>query len=141
MVGYFHDVIGTSDNFSKHSHTTNHPQQQHNIFQSGSSTLLSKTPSNNRTPANEIKEQIEWLHYENINLLCSTAYTSSSWTMYQGNSVNPNLNNTSKSNVKFQNTNLSSSNFLLVLGYKTGFSIWTIDVIFLSNNYSLNKFF
>ena len=128
MVGYFHDVIGTSDNFSKHSQQQNHPQQQHNIVQSGSSTLLSKTPSNIRTPANEIKEQIEWLHYENINLLSSTAYTSSSWNLYQANSGNSNFNNTSKSNVKFQNTNLSSTNFLLVLGYKTGFSIWTIDV-------------
>lgn len=129
MVGYLHDVIGTGENFNKHSQTTKQ-QQQHNCVQSGSSTLLSKAPSNSQA-ASEIKEQIEWLHYENINLLCSTNFTSNSWNLYNNNST-PNLFNnvagTNKNSTKFQNCHFSSSNILLVLGYKTGFSIWTINV-------------
>lgn len=49
--------------------------------------------------ANEVKEQIEWLHFENVNMLDS-----------------------------FENTHLANSNIILMLGYKTGFAVWSIDV-------------
>ena len=106
MVGFFHDVVGTSENHhTKHSQrqqSTSHTHHHHgNIVQSGSSTLLSNVTAVTSTPPSEIKEQIEWLHYEHLNMLDS-----------------------SKS---FHKT--ISNNILLVLGYKTGFSVWNIDVI------------
>lgn len=120
MVGYFHDVIGNGETYGKHSQLSLANQRhQHNIVQSGSSTLLAKVATNSPSSASEIKEQIEWLHYENINLLSSTSYTSNSWNIYNN-----------KSSAKFQNCTFSSSNILLVLGYKTGFSIWVIGVSF-----------
>jgi hypothetical protein len=125
VVGYFHDVIGTGDHYSKqHSHGNrqHQQQQQHNIVQSGQSTLLSKMNTNSPSSVSEIKEQVEWLHFENINLLCNTSYTTSSWNLYNNNSNKPNTG------VRYQNFNFANSNILLVLGYKTGFSIWIIDV-------------
>jgi hypothetical protein len=53
------------------------------------------------TGAQDIKEPIEWIHYEQIN-----------------------FNNKIKSNVR----SMIISNILLIIGYKTGFSIWCIDV-------------
>ncbi len=106
MVGYFHDVIGGSENYAKHTQQqTSKRQQQPSIVQSGSSTLLSNVCSSAQSPASEIKEQIEWLHYEHINLL-NTSHSAFSGTKC-----------------------FSNSNLLLVLGYKTGFSVWIIDVI------------
>lgn len=129
MVGYFHDVIGNGETYGKHSQLSLHPNQrhQHNIVQSGSSTLLAKVATNSLSSASEIKEQIEWLHYENINLLSSTSYTNNSWNIYNYTGSQQSSN---KSSAKFQNCTFSSSNILLVLGYKTGFSIWVIDVSF-----------
>lgn len=125
MVGYFHDVIGNGETYGKHSQLQLQNQRhQHNIVQSGSSTLLAKVATNSPSSAYEIKEQIEWLHYENINLLSSTSYNSNSWNIFN-NSSNQTSN---KSSAEFQNYTFSSSNILLVLGYKTGFSIWVIDV-------------
>jgi hypothetical protein len=49
----------------------------------------------------DIMEPIEWIHYEQIN-----------------------FNNKIKYNVR----SLIISNILLIIGYKTGFSIWCIDV-------------
>ena len=49
----------------------------------------------------DIKEPIEWIHYEQIN-----------------------FNNKIKYNVR----SMTISNILLIIGYKTGFSIWCIDV-------------
>lgn len=109
MVGFFHDVVGTSENHhTKHSQrqqSTSHTHHHGNIVQSGSSTLLSNVTAVTSTPPSEIKEQIEWLHYEHLNMLDS-----------------------SKS---FHKT--ISNNILLVLGYKTGFSVWNIDVIIIIN--------
>jgi hypothetical protein len=126
MVGYFHDVIGNGENYNKHSQLTTNQRHQHNIVQSGSSTLLAKMPTNSPSSASEIKEQIEWLHYETINLLSTTNYTNNSWNMYNNNQTCSGAN--FKSSAKFQNCTFSASNILLVLGYKTGFSIWVIDV-------------
>ncbi len=124
VVGYFHDVIGTGDIYSKqNSHINRHQQKQHNIVQSGQSTLLSKMSTNSPSSASEIKEQVEWLQFENINLLHSTSYTTNSWSFFDNNHVN----NTNPG-VKYRDFSFSNSNILLVLGYKTGFSIWIIDV-------------
>ena len=88
---------------------------------SGYSTLFSKMQTNASSSPSEIKEEIKWLHYETINLLSTTSYTDNSWNTF-------NNNQSSSNNVKYQNFNFSNSNILLILGYKTGFSIWTIDV-------------
>jgi len=108
MVGFFHDVVGTSENHHHHHHTKHSSHRQtttHNIVQSGSSTLLSNVTAVTNTPPSEIKEQIEWLHYEHVNMLDSSS---------------------SKSSFHFKSTIMN--NILLVLGYKTGFSVWNIDV-------------
>ena len=53
------------------------------------------------TSTQEIKEPIEWIHYEQIS-----------------------FNNKIKYNVR----SMVISNILLIMGYKTGFSVWCIDV-------------
>ena len=52
----------------------------------------------------EVKEPIEWIHYEQIN-----------------------FNN----KIKYSVRSMVISNMLLIIGYKTGFSIWCIDVRFI----------
>lgn len=95
MVGFFHDVVGSDNLKSQTGHSTSKPN-------------TSNTSSNPNIPP-EIKEQIEWLHFEYFYLL---------------DSANGGATNKSK----FANTPFASSNIILVVGYKTGFSVWTIDV-------------
>ena len=56
MVGFFHDVVGSSENHHHQKQGQATKRQQH-IVQSGSSTLLSNV--NQPAQASEIKEQIE----------------------------------------------------------------------------------
>lgn len=88
VVGFLQDVVGAD--------TNKQTQSSHNAATHKQSS--SQSQLNSHHLANEIKEQIEWLHFENYNLLDSS-----------------------------KNSNLKS-HILLVIGYKTGFSIWTIDV-------------
>lgn len=88
VVGFFQDVVGQGEN-SKHHHQPNHHHSSSN-------------PSSSSFQISEIKEQIEWLHFEPVNVL---------------------INSNTSNNALFAN-----SNILLVIGYKTGFSIWTIDM-------------
>jgi hypothetical protein len=94
VVGFFHDVVGTDNLKSQTGHSTSKPN-------------TANTSSNPNIPP-EIKEQIEWLHFEYFYLLDSA--------------------NGAANKSKFANTAFASSNIILVVGYKTGFSVWTIDV-------------
>ena len=120
VVGFLQDVVGSNENHhhnhNKNSHSQRQQPQHHGIVQSGSSTLLSNVTAVSSIQPSEIKEQIEWLHFEHMNLLESSASSQTSF-----------LN---QSNKKDQSFNFSNNNILLVLGYKTGFSVWSIDVIF-----------
>ncbi len=119
VVGFLQDVVGNTENHhhnhNKHSQSQRQQPQHHGIVQSGSSTLLSNVTTVSPIQPSEIKEQIEWLHFEHMNLLEPSAASQLSFQ-----------NQNSK---KDQSFNFSNSNILLVLGYKTGFSVWTIDVI------------
>lgn len=88
VVGFIHDVVSGGD--AANDGIKRPSQLAATNINTGSSAM-----------ANEVKEQIEWLHFENANLLDS-----------------------------FENTPLANSNILLLLGYKTGFSVWSIDVSF-----------
>jgi hypothetical protein len=78
----------------------------------GSDTSKTQAQSNSSNLACETKEQIEWLHFEYFNLLDSSTDTDSS----------------SSSKTKFNSSPYANSNILLVCGYKTGFSVWSIDL-------------
>ena len=68
--------------------------------------VIDKVPQANKrtsTSLQDIKEPIEWIRYEHIN-----------------------FSNKIKCNVR----SMVISNILLIIGYKTGFSIWCIDVSF-----------
>ena len=108
VVDFMYDVVGAGVD-SKHN-LTSAKRQQHNTIQSGSSSLLSNVSASS-TPLEEIKEQAVWLHFEPICLLDASK------------------------NIKANNTPLLTANLVLMIGYKTGFSIWTIDVI--KFNYNL----
>jgi hypothetical protein len=95
MVGYFHDVVGTEQSHHSYHNQSNGPLSHHK-----------NNSNNNISSPYEIKDQIEWLHFENYDILDS--------------------NGTCKSN-QLKANNLTN-NILILLGYKTGFSVWTIDL-------------
>lgn len=93
VVGFLQDVVTGGD--------SSHPVGGSGVKRANQvvgSVNNHHTSSSSGMP-NEIKEQIEWLHVENVNLLDS-----------------------------FEHTQFANSNIILVLGYKTGFSVWSIDV-------------
>jgi hypothetical protein len=92
-----------------------HHHHHHN--QSAMAAGLASASHTAASLANEIKEQIEWLHFENVNMLDSSRNST-------GNSTsNIGLNQSSVKPAPFNDANL-----ILVIGYKTGFSVWIIDV-------------
>jgi hypothetical protein len=132
MVGYFQDVIGTSNhNVDKQQQQqqVSHHKRQYNVVQSGSSTLLATVANGAHVHSvSDIKEQIEWLHYEHINLLIPNQTCSPNLLNNPQTNSASSFTNYFNSNKKTPHLNLSNSNILLIIGYKTGFSIWTIDV-------------
>lgn len=95
MVGFFHDVVGGGENHhvKHHTHANNPSSMLANVSQS--------------SPVCEVKEQIEWLHFENYNVLDTASY---------------------KEKLQRNFIPTTTNNMLIMLGYKTGFAVWTIDV-------------
>ena len=63
-------------------------------------------------------------------LINTNSSSGSSFYTYSSNptSSSSNLNNNNNNSNSNTNTPFANSNILLVIGYKTGFSIWTIDM-------------
>ena len=63
-------------------------------------------------------------------LINTNSSSGSSFCTYSSNSTSSssNSNNNNNNNNSNTNTPFANSNILLVIGYKTGFSIWTIDM-------------
>jgi hypothetical protein len=97
VVGFFQDVVGAG-NHSDPSSSINHP----------SINSTSHHHHHHHHQPCEIKEQIEWLHFEPVSMLISSGQAN--------------------------NSPFVNANILLVLGYKTGFAIWTIDVSILMHD-------
>ena len=110
-VGFFQELVG--GDVSKAQTGLLHMSSKHNRHLNQAGSAMSNVSSSLLT--SEIKEQIEWLHFENFNLLDSSSFT--------------NNNNNNNAKAKFLNSPFANSNILLVIGYKTGFSIWSIDVM------------
>lgn len=118
FVGFFQDVVGgdsskqtgtTSSSNASSNSTNSSSLNSTNKSNSNASTSNSSANSSNSTTTttvvSEIKEQIEWLHFEYINLLDPASSASAN-----------------------KNSPFFNSNILIVIGYKTGFSVWTIDI-------------
>ncbi len=113
VVGFLHDVVSGANNSTNNSNASNSNSTSNgiNINQPSESSYKQPVVSSNSNSslsnaAHEIKEQIEWLHFENPHLLRkNNAFMSN------------------KSSSAF-----ASSNLILVLGYKTGFAVWSIDL-------------
>lgn len=103
VVGFIQEVVSGETSQAGHPAGAN---KRHPI----ASTNSSSSQSSSHHMVAEIKEQIEWLHFENINLLDSFSSPATS------------------ANSASSSSSFANSNILLVLGYKTGFSVWTIDV-------------
>lgn len=120
VVGFLHDVVSGTNNSTNNSNAANTNSTSNginvsNVNQSSdtsykTSFLQPVVNSNSNSflsnAAHEIKEQIEWLHFENPHLLRKNA-------AFMAN----------KNSSAF-----ASSNLILVLGYKTGFAVWSIDL-------------
>jgi hypothetical protein len=91
VVGFIQEVVAGGTG-------ADHQSSSINSKRSGSS--MSANQHHSGAPSmNEIKESIEWLHFEHVGMLDRSSHGSHLY-----------------------------NNILLVLGYKTGFSIWSIDV-------------
>ena len=123
-MGFFQDLVG--GDASKTQAGLHLSSKNRNINQSSASSS-----SNSTNLASETKEQIEWLHFEYFTLLdssssnCGSSSSTTNGTAASGANNDPKLSAKSK----LLNSPFSNSNILLVIGYKTGFSIWSIDVI------------
>lgn len=137
-VGFFHDLVGGDASKTQaglHMSSKNRHVSQSNPLSNANTSNL----------ASETKEQIEWLHFEYFTLLdssssnASSASSNSSTTTSTNTSSSTTTNNDSKSSAKqkFLNSPFANSNILLVIGYKTGFSIWSIDVSFKKRIYKI----
>jgi hypothetical protein len=134
VVGFFQDKMvdsgGVSGMMSGMLHGHHHHHHHHHHHGSGMSSEMAQAKriqqqsavaaglaSANASAAqlaNEIKEQVEWLHFENVLMLDSSRN-------YSGG--------------KSQASPFNEANIVLVMGYKTGFSVWIIDVsIFVFNS-------
>ena len=108
VVGFFQDVVvGGAAELTKHHHHPNHHHNQRMQTANSANSTISL--------ANEIKEQIEWLHFENVAQLDSS----------RNNTGIADIGSTSKP------ASFNDANIILVVGYKTGFSVWIIDVGFI----------
>lgn len=107
VVGYLHERVVASVVGEKASSEANR------ISNNGS---LSGPGSNGISPMHEIKEQIEWLHFENISQLDVSRGANHNTTQ---------LGASAKQSALFNDANV-----LLIIGYKTGFSVWIIDVCY-----------
>ena len=105
VVGFIQDVVGGGD----HHH--------HHYASAGSSVNASSSSQMSGGGGCDLREHIEWLHFEPFHLLSQRATSL------------------------YANTPYDHSNIILVTGYKTGFSVWSIDVITSPLNVAIDDLF
>ena len=125
VVGFFHDVVGGDTHHSRQHHSHASLGHHHAVNKSSASTNASGSAMS------EIKEQIEWIHFESFVNLDAYLNQQQSSSSTSGSSSSTSSTSTSSASSSSASTSIPSNNnssLLLVIGYKTGFAIWTIDV-------------